>query len=62
MASDKISNSTTSPVNLFPSNDPANDESRESLNIPQLKAPTVPLPKLPAQQALLLQDNPFDIN
>ena len=61
-ASDKISYSTTSPVNLFPSNDPANDEGKRSLNIPHLKAPIVPLPKLPAQQALLPQENPFDIN
>ena len=61
-ASDKTSNSTTPPVNPFPSNDPSNDAGNESLNIPHLKAPTVPLPKLPALQALLPQDNPFEIN
>ena len=61
-ASDKVSTSTTSPVNLFPSNDPANDEGRESLNILHLKAPIAPLPKLPVQQAPLPQENTFDIN
>ena len=61
-ASDKVPTSTTPPVNPFSSNDTSNDAGSESLNIPQLKAPIAPMPKLPAQQALLPQENPFDIN
>ena len=34
----------------------------ESSDIPQLRAPIAPMPKLPPQQALLPQENPFDIN
>ena len=37
-------------------------QASESLDIPQLKAPIAPMPKLPPQQALLPQENPFDIN
>ena len=33
-----------------------------SLDIPQFKAPIASMPKLPPQQALLPQENPFDIN
>ena len=32
------------------------------LHIPQFKAPIAYMPKLPPQQALLPQQNPFDIN
>ena len=60
--SDKVSTSTTPPINLFPSNDTSNDTGSDSLNVPQLKAPIAPMPKLPPQQALLPQENPFDIN
>ena len=57
-ASEKVSTSATLPVNLFPSNDTSNDTDSEGVKIPQLKAPTAPLPKLPSQQALLPQKNP----
>ena len=53
--SDKILTDTTPPINLFPSNEASNDTGSDSLNVPQLKAPIVPVPKLPPQQALLPQ-------
>ena len=61
-ASDKVSTSTTQPVNIFPSNNTSNDTGSKSLSIPQLKAPIAPMPKLPAQQALLPQEKSFFIN
>ena len=49
-------------VKLLPSNDAPIDTGNESLEVPQLKMPIAPMPKLPPQQALLSQENPFDIN
>ena len=60
--SDKILTDTNPPINLFPSNDTSNNTGNDSLNVPQLKAPIAPVSKLPPQQALLPQHNPFDIN
>ena len=33
----------------------------DSFSVPPLKAPLAPTPKLPPQQTLLPQENPFDI-
>ena len=60
--SDNVSTSTTPPINLFPSNDTSNNTGSDSLNVPQLKTPIAPMPKLSPQQALLPQENLFDIN
>ena len=61
-SSNKIPTDAIPPINLFPSNDTTNITSNDSPNIPQLKAAIAPIPKLPPKQALLPQDNPFDIN
>ena len=47
---------------LFPSTDTSVHTDNESLEASQLKMPVAPLPKLPPQQVLLPQENPFDIN
>ena len=47
---------------LIPSTDPCIHTGNEGLEVPQLKIPIAPMPKLPHQQALLPQQNPFDIN
>ena len=48
-------------VKLFPSTDLSTTRGIESLEPPQLKLPIAPMPKLPPKQALLPQENPFDI-
>ena len=52
----------TSNIKLLPSNNTPTYTGNESLKVPQLKIPIAPMPKLPPQQALLPQENPFDIN
>ena len=47
---------------LFPSTDTSIHTGNESLEVPQLKMPMAPIPKLPPQQVLLPQENPFVIN
>ena len=47
---------------LFPSTDTSVHTGNESLEVPQLKMPIASMPKLPPQQVLLPQENPFDIN
>ena len=37
-------------------------QAKEGLEPSQLKLPIEPMPKLPAKQVLLPQENPFDIN
>ena len=37
-------------------------QAKEDLEPSQLRLPIAPMPKLPAKQALLPQENPFDIN
>ena len=49
-------------MKLFPSNQTPTNTGSGSLDIPKFKAPIAPLPKLPPQQALLPQENPFDSN
>ena len=48
-------------MKLLPSNDAPISTGNESLEVPQLKIPIAPIPKLPPQQALLPDENPFDI-
>ena len=60
--SDKISTDTTPPVNLFPPIDTSNHIFTDGPTVPQLTAPIAPMSKLPPQQALLPQGNPFDIS
>ena len=50
------------PVKLFPPSERSHHPASDHLSVPQLKAPIAPIPKLPPQQALLPQENPFDIN
>ena len=49
-------------VKLFPSTDTSTHLGNESLELPQPKIPLAPMSKLPPKQALLPQENPFDIN
>ena len=49
-------------VKLFPSTDISTPQGTEGLEPPQLKLPIAPMPKLPPKQALLPQENLFDIN
>ena len=58
----KIPTDVAPTVKLFPSNQTPINTGSESLDILQFKAPIAPMPKLPPQQALLPQENPFDIN
>ena len=60
--SDKIPTDVAPTVKLFPSNQTPINTGSESLDIPQFKALIAPMPKLPPQQAMLPQENPFDIN
>ena len=60
--SDRIPTNVHPPVKLFPPSERSHIPAGDHLNIPQLKAPIAPVPKLPPQQALLPQENPFDIN
>ena len=49
-------------LKLLPSNDTPITPGKERLEVPQLKIPIAPMPKLPPQQFLLPQENTFDIN
>ena len=49
-------------MKLFPSNHTPTNTGSESLDIPQVKHCIASMPRLPPQQALLPQENPFDIN
>ena len=49
-------------IKLLPSNNIPTYTGNESLEVPQLKIPIAPMPKLPPQEDLLSQENPFDIN
>ena len=49
-------------VKRFPSTDISTPQGTEGLEPPQLKLPIAPMPKLLPKQALLPQENPFDIN
>ena len=49
-------------VKLFPSTHISTPQGTEGLEPPQLKLPIASMPKLPPKQALLPQENPFDIN
>ena len=46
----------------LPSTDPYTPQPEQGLKTSQLKLPIAPIPKLPARQVLLPQENPFDIN
>ena len=59
---EKVSTNIPPPVKLFPTSERSHIPAGDHLNVPQLKAPIAPVPKLPPQQALLPQENPFDIN
>ena len=60
--SEKVSTHIPPPVKLFPLSERPHIPAGDQLNFPQLKAPSAPVPKLPPQQALLPQENPFDIS
>ena len=61
--SEKVSTNIPPPVELFPPSERSHIPAGDQLNVPQLKAPIAPVPKLPPpQQALLPQENPFDID
>ena len=49
-------------VKLFPSTDISTHQGNERLEPPLPKIPIAPMSKLPPKQALLPQENPFDIN
>ena len=57
-----VSTGTTPSIKLFPSTETTNNTGSDSHNIPQLKAPIAQMPKLLPQQALLPQNDPFDID
>ena len=60
--SDKIAPQTTQPVAPFPLKDQTLNTEANLVEIPLVKPPGQPVPKLPPQQALLPQNNPFEIN
>ena len=59
---DKITLQTPKPVAPFPLRDQSLNTETSSIEIPLAKPPGPPAPKLPPQQALMPQNNPFDIN
>ena len=61
-APDKIIPSTPKPVAPFPLRDQPLSTDTSSIEIPSAKPPGSPAPKLPPQQVLMPQNNPFDIN
>ena len=61
-APDKITPSTPKPVTPFPLRDQSLSTYTSTIEIPLPKPPCPSVPKLPPQQALMLQNNPFDIN
>ena len=60
--SDKIAPQTPQPVAPFPLRDQTLNTERSPIEIPLAKPPGQQAPKLPPQQALMPQNNPFDIN
>ena len=60
--SDKIAPQTPQPVAPFPLRDQTLNTERSPIEIPLAKPPGQQAPKLPPQQALMPQSNPFDIN
>ena len=60
--SDKIAPPTPQPVAPFPLRDQTLNTETSPVEIPLAKPPGQPAPKLPPQQALMPQNNPFDIN
>ena len=60
--SDKIAPQTPQPVAPFPLRDQTLNTERSPIEIPLAKPPAQQAPKLPPQQALMPQSNPFDIN
>ena len=59
---DKIAPWIPKPVPPFPLRDQSLNTETSPIEIPLAKPPGSPAPKLPAQQALMPQNNPFDIN
>ena len=59
---DKIAPQTPKPVAPFPLRDQSLNTETSPIEIPLAKPPGPPAPKLPPQQALMPQNNPFDIN
>ena len=59
---DKIAPQTPQPVAPFPLRDQTLNTERSPIEIPLAKPPGQHAPKLPPQQALMPQNNPFDIN
>ena len=59
---DKITPPTPIPVAPFPLRDQSLNTETSPIEIPLAKPPGPPAPKLPPQQALMPQNNPFDIN
>ena len=60
--SDKIAPQTPQPVAPFPLRDQSLNTETSPIEIPLAKPPGQSAPKLPPQQALMPQTNPFDIN
>ena len=60
--SDKIAPQTPQPFAPFPLRDQTLNTAGSPVGIPLAKPPGQPAPKLPPQQALMPQNNPFDIN
>ena len=60
--SDKIAPQTPQPVAPFPLRDQTLNTETSPVEIPLAKPPGQPVPKLPPQQVLMPQNNPFDIN
>ena len=60
--SDKIAPQTPQPVAPFPQRDQSLNTETSPIEVPLAKPPGQPAPKLPPQQALMPQNNPFDIN
>ena len=58
----KITPPTPKPVAPFPLRDQSLNTETGPIEIPLVKPPGPPAPKLPPQQALIPQNNPFDIN
>ena len=59
---DKIAPQSTKPVPPFPLRDQSLNTETSPIGISLAKPPGSPAPKLPPQQALMPQNNPFDIN
>ena len=60
-SSDNVPTAITPPIKLFPSGDTPIKPNNENLDTPEVQI-SITKPKIPPQQALLPQENPFDIN